>query len=214
MNRCSFVFVSLVCLTVASAAPPNVVIIFMDDMGYADINPFGANEYETPNLNRMATEGRLFTDFVTSSAVCSASRAALLTGCYHQRVGISGALGRSQRSASIPMRRRSPNYASRKATPQRFLENGISGTIQNSCRRGMVSISTTDCPTATICGRCIRERWRNESRSGRADSLASFANDPFVGCFWIQNHQSRCATGRPAKDDGGVYEASRAIHQE
>ncbi len=93
MNRCSFVFVSLVCLTVASAAPPNVVIIFMDDMGYADINPFGANEYETPNLNRMATEGRLFTDFVTSSAVCSASRAALLTGCYHQRVGISGALG-------------------------------------------------------------------------------------------------------------------------
>ena len=73
--------------------PPNVVVIFIDDMGYADINPFGATEYQTPNLNRMADEGRRFTDFVVSSAVCSASRSALLTGCYHVRVGISGALG-------------------------------------------------------------------------------------------------------------------------
>lgn len=73
--------------------PPNVVVIFIDDMGYADINPFGATKYETPNLNRMAAEGRRFTDFVVSSAVCSASRSALLTGCYHVRVGISGALG-------------------------------------------------------------------------------------------------------------------------
>ena len=73
--------------------PPNVVVIFMDDMGYADINPFGSNKYKTPNLNRMADEGRKFTDFVVSSAVCSASRAALMTGCYHRRVGIQGALG-------------------------------------------------------------------------------------------------------------------------
>ncbi|MEM1069862.1 MAG: sulfatase [Planctomycetota bacterium] len=78
---------------VAQSAPPNVVIIFMDDMGYADINPFGATGYQTPNLNRMASEGRRFTDFVVSSAVCSASRSALLTGCYHTRVGIRGALG-------------------------------------------------------------------------------------------------------------------------
>lgn len=76
-----------------TAPPPNVVIIFMDDMGYADINPFGATGYSTPNLNRMAAEGRKFTDFVVSSAVCSASRSALLTGCYHRRIGISGALG-------------------------------------------------------------------------------------------------------------------------
>lgn len=73
--------------------PPNVVIIFIDDMGYADIGPFGAEGYETPNLDRMAAEGMRFTDFIVSSAVCSASRAALLTGCYHRRVGISGALG-------------------------------------------------------------------------------------------------------------------------
>ena len=73
--------------------PPNVVIIFIDDMGYADIGPFGATGYPTPNLNRMAAEGRKFTDFCVSSAVCSASRSALLTGCYHKRIGISGALG-------------------------------------------------------------------------------------------------------------------------
>ncbi|MHB8862865.1 MAG: sulfatase family protein [Pirellulaceae bacterium] len=72
---------------------PNIVLIFIDDMGYADIGPFGAQGYATPHLDRMAAEGMKFTDFVVSSAVCSASRAALVTGCYHQRVGISGALG-------------------------------------------------------------------------------------------------------------------------
>lgn len=85
-------------LTLASFAaaqdrPPNVVVIFIDDMGYADIGPFGATDYETPNLDRMAREGRRFTDFSVSTAVCSASRAALLTGCYHHRIGIHGALG-------------------------------------------------------------------------------------------------------------------------
>ena len=77
----------------AEDRPPNVVVIFIDDMGYADINPFGATAYQTPNLNRMASEGRVFTDFVVSTAVCSASRSALMTGCYHVRVGIHGALG-------------------------------------------------------------------------------------------------------------------------
>jgi arylsulfatase A len=72
--------------------PPNIVLIFMDDLGYADITPFGATKYRTPNLTVLATQGRRFTDFVVSSAVCSASRAALMTGCYHSRVGISGAL--------------------------------------------------------------------------------------------------------------------------
>jgi arylsulfatase A len=73
--------------------PPNIVIIFIDDMGYGDIGPFGADAYPTPNLDRMAANGRRFTDFLVSSAVCSASRAALMTGCYHQRIGIDGALG-------------------------------------------------------------------------------------------------------------------------
>lgn len=77
----------------AAERPPNVVIIFIDDMGYGDIGPFGAEGYETPNLDRMAQEGRTFTDFYVTQAVCSASRAGLLTGCYNVRVGILGALG-------------------------------------------------------------------------------------------------------------------------
>lgn len=71
---------------------PNVVIIFIDDMGYADIGPFGCEAYPTPNLDQMAAEGRIFTDFHSATAVCSASRAALLTGCYAERVSILGAL--------------------------------------------------------------------------------------------------------------------------
>ncbi|GAB4163585.1 MAG: sulfatase [Planctomycetota bacterium] len=77
----------------ATPRPPNVVLILIDDMGYADIGPFGSAAARTPNLDRLAREGMRFTDFVVSSAVCSASRAALMTGCYHRRVGISGALG-------------------------------------------------------------------------------------------------------------------------
>jgi arylsulfatase A len=79
----------------AAQRSPNVVVIFMDDMAYADIGPFGAEGYETPYLDRMAREGRMFTDFYVTQAVCSASRAGLLTGCYNVRVGILGALGPS-----------------------------------------------------------------------------------------------------------------------
>jgi arylsulfatase A len=79
--------------TTTRAGSPNVVVIFIDDMGYADIGPFGGDPTLTPTLNRMAKEGRRFTNFYVSQAVCSASRASLLTGCYNVRVGILGALG-------------------------------------------------------------------------------------------------------------------------
>ena len=77
----------------APATPPNVVLFFMDDMGYGDLSCTGALDYTTPNLDRMAAEGTRFTNFLSAQAVCSASRAALLTGCYPNRLGISGALG-------------------------------------------------------------------------------------------------------------------------
>lgn len=72
---------------------PNIIVMFTDDQGYGDVGCYGATGYETPNLDRLAAEGVRFTDFYVSSPVCSASRVALLTGCYHERVGISGALG-------------------------------------------------------------------------------------------------------------------------
>ncbi|HID22421.1 MAG TPA: arylsulfatase [Planctomycetaceae bacterium] len=80
-----------------AADTPNFIVVFIDDMGYADIGPFGAEGYETPHLDRMAREGMKFTDFYVTQAVCSASRAGLLTGCYNVRVGIFGALGPKSR---------------------------------------------------------------------------------------------------------------------
>ncbi len=74
---------------------PNIIIIFCDDMGYADIGCFGAKGYTTPNIDTMAQEGMRFTNFYASQAVCSASRASLLTGCYSERVSIRGALSPS-----------------------------------------------------------------------------------------------------------------------
>lgn len=71
---------------------PNILLIFIDDMGYADVGCFGATDYQTPNIDRLANEGVRFTNFYASQAVCSASRASLLTGCYAERVGIQGAL--------------------------------------------------------------------------------------------------------------------------
>jgi len=72
---------------------PNVVLIFMDDLGYGDLGTSGATGYQTPNLDRMASEGMRFTHFYSAQAVCSASRAGILTGCYPNRIGITGALG-------------------------------------------------------------------------------------------------------------------------
>ena len=80
------------CVT-ADGGNPNVVLIFSDDMGYGDVGVYGAQGFTTPHLDRLAAEGMRFTDFYASQAVCSASRAALLTGCYSERVGIAGALG-------------------------------------------------------------------------------------------------------------------------
>jgi arylsulfatase A-like enzyme len=76
-----------------AAVRPNVVIIFADDLGYGDLGCYGAKGLATPHLDRLAQEGMRFTDFYVAQAVCSASRAALLTGCYPNRVGILGALG-------------------------------------------------------------------------------------------------------------------------
>lgn len=72
------------------ATPPNFIVVFCDDMGYADIGPFGAKGYKTPNLDNMASEGMKFTDFYVGRSFCSPSRAALLTGCLPTRVGING----------------------------------------------------------------------------------------------------------------------------
>ena len=71
---------------------PNVILILMDDMGYGDLECYGGFPYHTPNINKLAAGGMRFTNFNVAQAVCSASRAAFLTGCYPNRIGINGAL--------------------------------------------------------------------------------------------------------------------------
>ena len=71
---------------------PNIVLIYVDDMGYGDLSLTGAYGFKTPNLDRMAAEGMFFSQFYAPQAVCSASRAGLLTGSYPNRIGITGAL--------------------------------------------------------------------------------------------------------------------------
>jgi len=76
-----------------TSRPPNFVVIFIDDMGYADVGCFGAEGYETPNIDRLAAEGVRFTDFYAAASSCTPSRAALMTGCYPQRIGLPYVLG-------------------------------------------------------------------------------------------------------------------------
>ena len=71
-----------------AAQPPNFVLIVCDNLGYGDIEPFGSQLHRTPQLNRMAREGRKFTHFYVTAGVCTPSRAGLMTGAYAQRVGM------------------------------------------------------------------------------------------------------------------------------
>ena len=80
-----------------SIQAPNIIIIMTDDQGYADVGKFGAKGFSTPHLDRMADEGLRFTNWYVPQAVCGASRAGLLTGCYPNRINMLGAPGPSSR---------------------------------------------------------------------------------------------------------------------
>src|SRR3972149_2709005 len=88
----SAIVLSVGCFRARPDKSANVVLIYTDDQGYGDLGCYGAKGFTTPNIDRIATEGIRFTNFYVSQAVCSASRASLLTGCYSERVGILGAL--------------------------------------------------------------------------------------------------------------------------
>lgn len=76
---------------------PNIVIVYADDLGYGDLGCYGKQPSVTPNLDLLASQGVRFTDFYSAQPVCSASRAALMTGCYPNRMGIVGALSPAQK---------------------------------------------------------------------------------------------------------------------
>jgi arylsulfatase A len=91
MNSRFLVLVFWFTLTLSARAedrPPNFVVIFCDDLGYADLGCFGAKKIKTPNIDRMAAEGMRLTSFYSTCSVCSPSRSSLLTGCYPRRVNM------------------------------------------------------------------------------------------------------------------------------
>lgn len=100
---------------------PNVVLIFCDDMGWGDLGCYGGAN-ATPNVDTMAKNGVRFSDFYVTQAVCTASRAGLLTGCYSNRVGLMGALGPQ---AKIGLSSEEMNIA--KAAKQAGMATGIFG---------------------------------------------------------------------------------------
>ena len=71
---------------------PNIILIVADDLGYGDLSIFGNKDILTPNIDKLGLEGVVFTDFHSNGSVCSPTRAALLTGKYQQRVGVSGVI--------------------------------------------------------------------------------------------------------------------------
>jgi arylsulfatase len=114
------VFALLVCLAAlpdassAAERSPNVVIIYTDDQGYGDLGCFGSKTLDTPNIDRMAAEGVRMTDFYVAQAVCGASRAALLTGCYSNRLGMLGAPGPKTQHGIHPQEVLLPEICKRK----------------------------------------------------------------------------------------------------
>lgn len=85
-----------------NAKKPNVIIIYNDDLGYQDLGCYGSPNIKTPRVDQLAKEGMRFTDFYSASPVCSASRAALLTGCYPQRVGVPGVISAGANQGLAP----------------------------------------------------------------------------------------------------------------
>ncbi len=87
---CLLFNLALLCGPVFGADKPNIVLMFIDDMGYGDIGPFGNTVNQTPNLDRMAREGNRLSQFYVSNTACTPSRSALMTGTYAARIGMDG----------------------------------------------------------------------------------------------------------------------------
>src|SRR5437773_5479716 len=80
-------------LSAAEPTRPNIVVVLVDDMGYADLGCMGAKDIKTPNIDRLASEGLKFTDFYANAPVCTPTRTGFITGRWQQRIGFEWAMG-------------------------------------------------------------------------------------------------------------------------
>lgn len=88
MRALAFLLALLTQVVVLPAEQPNFIVIFTDNLGYGDIEPFGSTLHRTPHLRRMAAQGRKMTHFYVTAGVCAPSRASIMTGSYSQRIGL------------------------------------------------------------------------------------------------------------------------------
>lgn len=99
----SWLCLQTVAQTTESKRKPNVIIILMDNMGYGDPECYNGGSYHTPEINKMAAQGIRFTKIYVAQVVCTASRAGLLTGCYPNKIGITGAFSPKENKALNPL---------------------------------------------------------------------------------------------------------------
>ncbi|HTE22962.1 sulfatase-like hydrolase/transferase [Flavitalea sp.] len=134
---------------------PNVIIIFMDDMGYGDPVCYGGGPYQTPNIDALAAQGIRFTNFYAAQAVCTASRSALMTGCYPTRIGISGAINHSSKIALNPEEQTIAELLKLKGYKTAMVGKWHWAIKSLFCLCKMVLMSSTVCLIQTICGLMI-----------------------------------------------------------
>ena len=102
MKRAVVLIVFLLVALQAGAEKPNIVILFMDDLGYGDVRSYGATDVSTPNIDRLVKEGVRLTDCYAAAALCTPTRAAFMTGRYQHRIGIEYVLTPEDADKGLP----------------------------------------------------------------------------------------------------------------
>ena len=155
----------------AAGSYPNIIIILTDDQGYGDLGCFGAKGFATPNLDRMAVQGRRFSNFHVAQAVCSASRAGLLTGCYPNRIGIHGALGPKARHGLGPNEMTIAELVKQRGYATGMVGKWHLGHLPPFCLLVMDSINGSVCPTPMTCGPFIPRPSREPTHRSRFSKM-------------------------------------------
>ena len=101
-------FIILFTVNAYSASKPNVVLILVDDLGWTDLGCYGSKYYETPNIDRLASQGMKFSNGYAAAAICSPTRAAVMTGRYPVRIGITDWIRAQFQGGKIPADKKNP----------------------------------------------------------------------------------------------------------